>query len=305
MKNVKISWLAVYLIGLAAVLVLYFNTVYLPQSQSTDTLQQQHNLNQQQLMYYDRIISGKADLTAQIDKLQKNKTEAAKIPYIPASGIGDDISFGLKKAGISADSITLSDETAVAGSKKSSTGQTLTQVTVSLSVKCTQQQLDMLLDYYEKKSAAVYFITSLSYTGGKKENSTAKTASAAPTSSNPSNTIFAFNNFPTSGSSSSSGASSSASSNPSSSASSSPSSSASSGTSKTSASSNTSGAWESFLNSIASIASNTASTSKASASSKAPVSSKAPASSGTADTNPTVSINMTAYYYSNLAAAKK
>lgn len=160
MKKGKVTGITLYLLFLAVLLALYYGFVYTNLSQKTSALSSQHTLNTQQLSLYQSMILDKASMQKSINNLIAKTKDTGKVLGIPASKLGEDISTGLKSAGITAQNITMSDAS-VSGNKKASNGRVLTQVTVSLTMDCTESQLTKLLDYYEKKTSAVYYVNNL------------------------------------------------------------------------------------------------------------------------------------------------
>lgn len=161
MKNLKVSGLAIYLLCLAAVLAVYYGFVYTGLSRETNDLNEEHSINAQQIASYNSMIQNKASLQKSIDDLTGKAKNVQNVSGIPASQLGFDLNKGLTSAGATATSVTMSDETA-AGGKKASSGRVMTQVNITLTLDCTESQLAALLNYYEKKSGAVYYVTSLS-----------------------------------------------------------------------------------------------------------------------------------------------
>jgi hypothetical protein len=166
MRNVRVPGLILFLLGLAAILALYYGNVFTPLAGKTDALLAQHGSDAKQIAYYDELFLKKSSLQTSIETLKNKKSEAAQMPGVAASEIGANLSRGLKSAGVSAKSVSLSGETAAQGGKKSSSGLTMMDVTVTLTLNCTRQQLDTLLNYYEKKSDAVYYVNSVVITEG-------------------------------------------------------------------------------------------------------------------------------------------
>lgn len=174
MKNNKVSPLAIYLLCLAVVLALYYALIFTGLSQKTSELNEKHSANLQQISFYSQMIQKKPTLQNSIAALTAKKENLQKLPGLPAAELGTDLNKGLESAGVSADSVTLSDETTASG-KKFPSGHIMKQVTVSLTLDCTEKQLIDLLDYYEKKSSAVYYVNSLST---NMQNQTGQTASS-------------------------------------------------------------------------------------------------------------------------------
>lgn len=172
MKNVKVSGPAVYLLCLAAVLALYSAFVSPGLRQKTEALNEEHEANQQQIALYSGAVQNRQTLRQSLSSLASRLKSARSSAGLASSGLGTDLNKGLAAAGAAADSITVSGETAAGG--KSSSGKAVTQVGISMTLTCTDSQLKTLLDYYERKSDAVYVVTSL---GATRRNPSGQTAS--------------------------------------------------------------------------------------------------------------------------------
>lgn len=160
MKNSKVSPLVIYLLCLAAVLALYYSLVFNGLSQKTEELNDKHSADLQQITFYSQLVQSPSSLKDSVANLVNKRKNLQKLPGLPASELGTDLNKGLESAGVTATSVAMSDETTTSG-KKYSPGHIMKQVTISLTLDCTEKQLTDLLDYYEKKSSAVYYVNSV------------------------------------------------------------------------------------------------------------------------------------------------
>jgi hypothetical protein len=169
-KQLKVSGLLIFLLFLTAVLALYYSLVYTGLSQKTAQLSAQHLSNTQQLSAYQEMLVNKSALQQSVGDLKEKVRNSASGLGVPASGLSDDIIKGLKSAGVSATGITMSDASA---GKKTSSGRTMTQITVSITADCTEPQLVTLLHYFERGTSAVYSVNSVNTNAKTQQGKTA------------------------------------------------------------------------------------------------------------------------------------
>lgn len=157
-KQLKVSGVFLCLLVLALVLALYYSFVYTGLSQKTNTLSAQHTSDTQLLESYREMGAQESAIRSSIDGLKTKVKASASELGIPASGLRGDLEKGLSGAGITATGITMSDASA---GKKTPSDRTMTQVTITVTADCTEQQLSSLLQYFEHGTQAVYAVNSV------------------------------------------------------------------------------------------------------------------------------------------------
>ncbi len=160
MKKKKISGFLIYLLCLAVALLGYFYAVYLPLSARNAQLDTQHTQNSDRIRTYQEEIVGTKAINDKIAELQK-KLDTAKIDAPIGGGqIAEDAAKAWSAAGIVPQEIQTGGETAVKNQPASGKGQLMT-VPVNIRAVCTQEQMQKLLDYFEKQSAGCYYVNSV------------------------------------------------------------------------------------------------------------------------------------------------
>lgn len=157
-KQLKVSGVFICLLVLALVLALYYSLVYTGLSQKTSTLSAQHVSDSQQIEAYRELGAQEPAVRESINDLKTKVKASASELGIPASGLRGDLEKGLSGAGITATSITMSDASA---GKKTPSGRVMTQVTITVTADCTEQQLSSLLQFFEHGTLAVYAVNSV------------------------------------------------------------------------------------------------------------------------------------------------
>lgn len=169
-KQIKIPGVLICLLVLTLVLALYYCFVYTGLSQKTAQLSAQHATDMQQLSAYREMAANKPALMKSIEDLKQQAEASGSELGIPPSGLRGDLQTGLSGAGVTATGITMSDTSA---GKKTPSGRTLSQVAVTITADCTEQQLSTMLHYFERGTNAVYTVNSVSMSAKDKQGKTA------------------------------------------------------------------------------------------------------------------------------------
>ena len=170
MKKNKVSGFLIYLLCLAAVLLGYFYAVYLPVSARNAQLDAQHTQNSDRIKTYREEIVGTKAINDNIAELQGKLDAAKKSAPIGGGQIAEDAAKAWSAAGITPQEIQTGSEAAVKNQPASGKGQLMT-VPVSIRAVCTQEQMQKLLDYFEKQSAGCYYVNSVQYTQNPQKGS--------------------------------------------------------------------------------------------------------------------------------------
>lgn len=160
MKGIKTSRFFWCLIGLAAVLLVYFYFALPPLLGAVSRLDKEHENDLRLMQTYDacladleRIKSGNSELEKQI--------AAARQPAPTPDRIARDLNDILKAEGLRAERLTVGDEAPVTGAEKASSGAALSSVGIQLELKCTARQLQGLLSRLDGKRG--YYVGSLDW----------------------------------------------------------------------------------------------------------------------------------------------
>lgn len=164
MTEKKVSRSFLFLLFLFLTLAAYCLFLFRPLWARYGEATREHEADTRLIGSYRLGIAQMDSIEKRVAELQAKKDEAAKLPGILPSAIGEDAAKGLKSAGVSADSLSVGDEAAVPGAKKSSSGLVLYGVPVTLSLRCTLPQLDTLADYFERRAGGAYWVDSVSWT---------------------------------------------------------------------------------------------------------------------------------------------
>lgn len=169
MKKKKVSGFLIYLLCLAAVLLGYFYAVYLPLSARNTQLDAQHAQNEDRIKTYQEEIVGTKAINDKITEFQKKLDSSKKDAPIGGTQIAEDAAKAWTAVGITPQEIQTGDETAVKNQPASGKGQLMT-VPVNIRAVCTQEQMQKLLDYFEKQSSGCYYINSVQCAQNMKGN---------------------------------------------------------------------------------------------------------------------------------------
>lgn len=170
MKKKKTSGFLIYLLCLAAVLLGYFYAVYLPLSVRNAQLDAQHAQNSDRIKTYREEIVGTKAINDKITELQGKLNAAKKDAPIGGGQIAEDAAKAWSAAGITPQEIQTGSEAAVKNQSVSGKGQLMT-VPVNIRAVCTEEQMQKLLDYFEKQSAGCYYVNSVQYTQSPQKGS--------------------------------------------------------------------------------------------------------------------------------------
>ena len=169
-KQFKVSGVLICLLVLTLVLALYYCFVYTGLSQKTAQLSAQHTSDVQQLSAYREMETNKPALKKSIEDLKQQAEASGSELGIPPSGLRGDLQTGLAGAGVTATGITMSDTSA---GKKTPSGRTMTQVAITVTADCTEQQLTTMLHYFERGTNAVYAVNSVGMNAKDKQGKAA------------------------------------------------------------------------------------------------------------------------------------
>lgn len=162
MKNLKVSGVLVYLLGLVLVLLLYFYFIFTPLSSKAAQLDMEHGQNTAKLQMYQQQIQQGGKLTGEINDLQSELDKLKQSAGVTGKTAAEDIGKACDSAGVTPTDIQIGNETADK-SKTSASGQLLYSVPVNLKAVCTNAQLLSLLDYFENKSQGAYYVNTVTY----------------------------------------------------------------------------------------------------------------------------------------------
>ncbi len=166
MKNLKVSGIMLYLLGLVLVLLLYFYLIFLPMSARVAQLNLQHEQNTAKLQLYQKELLQADQLNESINTLQAELDKLKSTTSISGKNAADDLGKAMNDTGVVPIQLQIGNET-VDKSKTSGTGEPVCSVPISLQVNCSQEQLQQLLDYFETKSQGAYYVNSVNYAGGQ------------------------------------------------------------------------------------------------------------------------------------------
>lgn len=157
MKKRKISGFLLYLLLLVAILLLYFNYLFLPLGQKISVLATQHLADEAQLEAYDDDLRNMDRLRARTSELERTLSGQKADRPLTGEEIADDLIEGFGAAGIRPSNIQVGEQAAKGGAK-SSDGRSLCAVPVTLSFSCSAEQLNRFLRYCEQQSRGAYHV---------------------------------------------------------------------------------------------------------------------------------------------------
>lgn len=165
-KELKISWLLLYLLLLAFAMLLYVNLVLNPLLGANAQMDLQHSSDEEQISTFTAEVLNLPKLLQDSKSLDSQIAQFKQEPPPDAFTVTNDLSAGLKSAGVTAESLSTADPQPAANAVKTSAGLILTQQEITLSLNCNEAQLDQLLTYLEKKSPLHYYIEKVNYSQG-------------------------------------------------------------------------------------------------------------------------------------------
>ena len=159
MKKTKVSGVLIYLLALVLVLLLYFYTVYTPLTAKVGALDLEHARNTEQITQYEQLIPQKEAIQAKIDALQAELDTQKSTDSITGKTVAEDVAAACRAAGVTPLNVQVTAEVPVKG-KTASGGKQLYSVPVSVAADCSREQVQKLVDYFEKQSPGGYYVDS-------------------------------------------------------------------------------------------------------------------------------------------------
>lgn len=171
MKKGKVSGYLIYLLCLVLVLLLFFYLIYMPVSSDVAKLDAKHAQNMEQITVLNDEIANQKKIKDKIAELEAKLDAAKKSASVNGSQVAEDAAKAWSAAGITPQTIQVGDETVVKD-KTTSDGRPLTTVPVNITVACSKEQLQKLLNYFEKQSPGCYYVNSVQYAQGTQKSDT-------------------------------------------------------------------------------------------------------------------------------------
>lgn len=159
-----------YGLALMLVAVFYFCYAYLPLLDKTAVLNAEHMENREQIAIFEGYNRDVPKMKEEIAALNAQKAKAAENAPLQGVQIINDINAGLIKYGITPQSISMNDESAVTPEILSYDKKPLYFVSIGLGFSAPPDKLNQLLRYFETESDGAYYVTSLSVTGQDDEH---------------------------------------------------------------------------------------------------------------------------------------
>lgn len=164
MRKVKVSGAIVYLMVLLVAILLYVVYILNPMLAKNTELNTQNAADAQLISDYTVQMATLNNLKAGITELNEKVKDATKSSDFSSVEVWNDVNSGLAKTGVVTQSASVGDGSEVKDAKLSASGKKKMSVDVTLTMDCTEPQLEKLIHYFEKESKGVYYVNAVQMT---------------------------------------------------------------------------------------------------------------------------------------------